>query len=448
MMRSAIYPARLNLALIFLLVLSSMLRPVIAFSQCEGVRATSNFAIPPYAMWHYSQLRDFSVYQEIEVDTSCGPVQYKIAFHIWQEGGDTLISIPDLESLGTPYCLPFPKDAPWGNYTGRYTVTSDLPGDDLSDNEQFFHFVIGGHRYAKEILFQPYITLELTEDRPLFGSYFFINEAFDIDISHFLDCVEVGMANPEAFKPSVLGEQGYILALIYEWKDKNQDGFWDWEGETNNVGFGVHEFEENEQPNSLIRMEILKTIDFEFGVALDHDAVYLVAAVIDQGQDTIQVPKMLYSVEHDYTLNNEWNQFQPYGTIDPDCSERMGQLISEPDILGIKLGAFPLDTVPLIRVMFTCHTPSQVEEEIKPQTSLLVANLVHDYVTVRIEPVMSKDATLMIVRLDGAIVYQQKMGSSDNSPGVISVAHLPPGAYFATLRYRDGVRTEKFFIQR
>ncbi len=447
-MRSAIYPARFGSVILFLLMITGICLPAPSWGQCEGVKATTNFAIPPYAMWHYSQLRDFPVYQEVEVDSSCGPVQYTIAFQIWREGGDTIISIPDLESLGTPYCLPFPKDAPWGNYVGRYKVTSDLVEDDLSDNEQFFHFVIGWDRFAKEILYQPFITMDLTDEGPLFGSYYYIYEAFDIDISHFLTCVEVGMANPEAFKPSILGEQASIIVFIYEWIDTNQDGIWVWEDETNNVGFGQYEFGEEEQPNSLIRMEIIKTYDFEFGVALDHDAAYLIVAVIDQGLDTIQVPKMMYSIEHDYTLNNEWNQFQPYGPIDPNCSEGLGHLTTKPDIWGVDFSHVALDTVPLIRVMFSCNPPNHVQEEPVPKSSLLLANLVQDYITVRIEPETFKDATLMIIRLDGSIVYQQKMDSSENSPVDISVAHLPPGAYFATLRNRDGVYTEKFFIQR
>jgi hypothetical protein len=79
--------------------------PPTLHAQCQGVIATDRFAIPPYAMWHVAQLTDFPAYLEVYVDPACGPVNYTTSFQVWHEGGDTLISIPDLEAVSSPfYC--------------------------------------------------------------------------------------------------------------------------------------------------------------------------------------------------------------------------------------------------------------------------------------------------------------------------------------------------------
>lgn len=433
---------------LFFCSISSFILPNFGFAQCEGVKATTNFAIPPYTMWHYSQLRDFPVYQEVEVDPSCGPVQYTIAFQIWREGGDTIISIPDLESLGTPYCVSFPDNTLLGNYAGRYRVTSDLTGDDLSDNEQMFQFTITKDRFAREIHNGPFITADLTEEGHVFGAYYSIRKAPDLpDWYQSIFCVEVGMANPEDFQPSVLGQQGAIIVYMYEWHDLDNDGLWIWSDETTIAGFGQYDFEEGEQPNSLIRVPLYDE-DLEEGVFLDHDAVYFVAVQINKGMNTVQVPRMMYSVEHDYTLNTEWNHFQPYGDIGLTCSAGMGHFHTGPFGEWESLAELPVDTVPVLRPLFTCYPTSNVEEVRTPSSSFLVSNVVNDRIVARIDPASNHGMSFMIVRMDGAIVHRQKIDSNDGALLEIPVTNLSPGAYFVTFSDRYGVLTEKLFIQR
>ena len=62
--------------------------------------------------------------------------------------GDTIVSISDLEIIGMPYCLTLADIALGFTLAGTGSLQI-LPGDDLSDNEQTFQFVLSNDRFAK-----------------------------------------------------------------------------------------------------------------------------------------------------------------------------------------------------------------------------------------------------------------------------------------------------------
>ena len=442
MMRTAIIPARFRSVILGLLFVTGILLPGPGWGQCDGVKATDRFAIPPYAMWHISQLTDFPLHLEVDVDPACGPVNYVIACQIWKEGGDTIVSISDLESLGMPYCLTLADGLPLGLYVGRYRVTSDLPGDDLSDNEQTFQFVLSNDRFAKEIHGGPLMDIS-ADDLPegFFGfQYLFsdIDYTGDIDLEYFE--VEVGIANADDLVPGGPGGPASIAAILYEWHDLNLDNQLDLGTETVIRGFGQYDFQDGDQSQTLFRFPLFDE-DFNEGVPVQEDTRYILVAIPVAPENASVLPRFLISQEFDYTVTDSLNIELVGGGTLPGCAPQLGGGWLNSQLIGsvwLPVG----DTIPVIRLVLppkitTSTTAQKVEIQMKVgilNGALLVEWFGND---------LGDTGILSVTTTTGYLAKQQKIDLRQSRSMTIPLEGLPPGLIFLTYESGAAIFTSK-----
>lgn len=435
MMRTHIIPARFRSVIQGLLIVTGILLSGPGWSQCEGVKATDRFAIPPYAMWHIAQLTDFPLYLEVDVDPACGPVNYTIACQIWSVGGDTIISISDLESLGIPYCLTLPYGLPLGHYVGRYRVTSDLPGDDLSDNDQTFHFVLSNDRFGKEIHGGPFLDLS-ADDLPegFFGFQFlFPDIAFEYGIALNKLLVEVGIANAADLVPGAPGGPASIVAYLYEWQDVNQDNQIDLGTETLIKGVGQYEFMEGDQDKTLFQFPLYDE-EFNEGVYVQDDKRYVLFAKPVAPENAIVLPRILFSEQFDYTVTDSLNSSLAGGGTLSGCAPQLGGGWLNSLLFGsvwLPVG----DTIPVIRLVLppvTTSTKTVQKNDRSMQAGVRNGELFVEWLVENLD----ETGILSVTTTAGYLARRLKIDLRQSRSTTIPLGGLPPGLVFVT--YESG----------
>lgn len=449
-MRSSFNPAHVYMVALYFFFISSFILPNFGFAQCEGVKATTNFAIPPYAMWHRAQLTDFPAYLEVEVDPGCGPVSYTISYQIWHENGDTVVSIPNLEGMGAiPWCVELPPQVKNGNYTGRYRVTSDFAGDDLFDNDQTFEFVLSSDRFAKEIHGGPLIDLpayQQTTDQ--FGYHYVFADIWyqqDIPLSHLH--VEVGVANASDLVPGAPGYPAEIIAFLYEWQDVNQNNKVDLAEETLVTGFGQYCLKAGDEGMTLFQFPMVNT-DLNEWIELKENTRYILLAQLVGPEGSLVLPRGLYSVVHNYSTTDSLNALQPGGATLSDCTGQLGSCLYANSLFG-EQPIESTDTLPVVRLILPQYTVRTNELVKKEDFVTLKANLVANQMELQFnEAVAGQSTDLIIFSMEGRIVFQTKMNALPGEFVTIPIDHLSSGMYGVTLMSGSRIQTEKMMICR
>lgn len=437
MMRTSIIPARFRAVILGLLILAGISLPGPGWGQCEGVKATDRFAIPPYAMWHISQLTDFPLYIEVDVDPACGPVNYVIACQIWKEGGDTIVSISDLESLGMPYCLTLADGLPLGLYVGRYRVTSDLPGDDLSDNEQTFQFVLSNDRFAKEIHGGPLMDIS-ADDLPegFFGFQYLFSDIWyqqDFPLSDLY--VEVGIANAADLVPGSLGSPASILVYLYEWMDENYDNQLDLGTEMQVRGFAQYDFQEGDQDETLFTFPLFDE-EFNPGVYVKEDARYILVARPAPSENSPILPRMLFSKQFDYSITDSLNSLAGGGTVS-GCTPQLGGGWLQSQLFG-EIWSPVGDTVPVIRLVLPPNETSSTELQLVKNR--LEAGIQNGGLYLEWDgDDPNETGILSITNTSGQVIVQRKIDLGLTPTCWYPLESIPPGILFVSYVSPSGV---------
>lgn len=401
-------------------------------------------------MWHRAQLTDFPAYLEVEVDPACGPVSSTISFQIWHENGDTVVSIPNLEGMGAiPWCVELPPQVQNGNYTGRYKVTSDLFGDDLSDNEQTFEFVLSSERFAKEIHGGPLIDLPAYQKGTHWFGYHFVFSNIeypgDLDLT-YLD-VEVGVANASDLVPGAPGDPAVINAFLYEWQDLNQNNNVDLAEETAIMGFGQYCFKAGDEGKTLFQFPLYNT-DLEPSIDIKEGTRYILFAQPVGPEGSLAPPRGLYSVVHDYATTDSLNALQPGGGTWSGCTGQLGSGLYANPLFG-EQPVVSTDTLPVVRLILPQYTVRTNELVQKEELVTLKSNLVANQMELQFNEAEAGQPTdLIIFSMEGRIVFQTTMQAIQGESFPIPVDYLSPGMYGVTVITGSRIQTEKMMICR
>lgn len=267
-----------------------------------------------------------------------------------------------------------------GLYFGRYRVTSDLPGDDPSDNEQTFQFVVSNQRFAKEIHGNPLIAYDPYPgySNVLASYYYFVDVNYPNDGPLKIEWVEAGIAKANELTPDVLGNQASFIIQFIEWVDLNNSGIPE-APELNILGFNQYDFQNGETANTIFLLPLLNVTNLEQGVSVEAGVHYILTL---QFYNPPSFPKPtigLYSVQHDYNITYDLNLPQTGGKTLSGCSPQVGKFkISDP-LLSTFIPS-RTDTVPVLRIVMPKAIATQVVDQANVQQIQLYPNPVNDVI--------------------------------------------------------------------
>ena len=429
-------------------------------TEANNMRANDFFARAPYAVWQKDQLTDFGALIDIENIGAVDQPGVKVDYTIEDEMGNIVASATkDYGTIGRdslaendPFmdCFELPADA-MGTYTGTYRVYSDSVDFDDANNTQSFEFMISDDMMSKEMPGGTYGGIRASDDfNWTYGNYYYIKNGMDANGNQLRACeFELGISNADELTPSVLGAQASIIIYLYEWQDLNEDAICQVADETAIAGFYQYDFQDGDPGNTVFTFPLLNE-DFEECVDLKDNTAYLLVVQYSVPAGLTEIPMfVLTSSEFPYNGTTFLNTPEAGGGLGSACTTQYGECLDVGNAGEIGMGGFTSGVVPVMRMLI--EGAVSTDEEPLPEDNLIsiFPNPVSDNLRVDFDFVQTMDqVTLRVSDMNGRTVLEQGLSGVQSYSWNTDVSHLTNGSYILYVVTDEGVRTERFMVQK
>ncbi|MFT5165395.1 MAG: hypothetical protein ACI8P3_000621 [Saprospiraceae bacterium] len=423
------------------------------------------FAIAPNAQWPSSQVEEFSFLADVAnigakpqpntnlnvtiVDDNTGDVVYTTDLSYGEIPADSLIQ-------NEPFAGCFTPDGTLTSYTGTYTISSDSVDFDPSNNTQEFQFSVVESVFAKELGATRTIVPAGANWDPgephswAFGNFYHIVNGSDAALpadQWYAKSIDFGVGNGADLIGTIL------TIYLYEWTaDTNMDGDMD-PDERTPVGFANYEITGFETTTELINIEINP---FPTGlpgelVPLNSGGNYVAMVEYLTGSETDDFA-MLAAEPWDYAAQTF--RSNPAVITDPEFQKPYrpaemlgiaGDLSSEP----YGAAGFNGNNVPAIRLNLALDVEISVDV-LDPENLVTVSpNPASDFINLNVDLIDAQDQVeVHIMDASGKVVLNRLYSNVTKETFTYNVSNFASGAYLLNFITEEGVRTERFIIQR
>jgi hypothetical protein len=424
----------------------------------DNMRLNDFKAIAPNAIWHFDQFTSFPALVDVENIGAGAQTGVMVDYTIRNSAGDvvynatkdfgTMASDSLAENVPFDECVVLPADLPLGLYVGTYTVSSDNPDFDPSNNSQSFAFVVDNVRMSKEFLLQGSAYSGLRPSANLsytMGNYYYIVNGDEYEVCQ----IELGLSNANALTPSALGTQAFVVVSLYEWNDLNNDGDAQFNtGELLPVGVAELAFQDGDPASTIFTLDMLETTNFEGCVRLRDNTAYILAMeyTVPPGLDAPLF--MLMSRDFNYSAT----RFATHPAFLDLCEPQYGEFIAVGSGASqLNNGAFNSGEVPVLRLLLTGDTSvDEPENTIAQQVTMsILPNPVSDVLRVDFGfAVTYEQVNLRVTDITGRMIFSENIAGMEQTSWTRNVSHLANGTYMITVTTPNGVTTERFMVQR
>lgn len=432
--------------------------------ECNNLRANDFYAISPNAVWHQGQLSDFGMVIDIENLGACDQTNVVVDLEIRNEAGDLILSgskdygtvVPDtiIQNSLFAQCFQLPADIAIGNYTGLYTVHSDSMDFNPLNDTQSFRFAVGNTQLSKDIPEGNY-----TSTRPgdpsgteALTQYVLANHYLIVDGDKYRLCdIEVGLGNVAELTPDVIGTQASVILYLYEWNDINQNGDVEIASETQTIGFNQYDFQNGDPSNAIYTFDILDPGTLEPCVPLKNNTQYLVAMQYSAPLGLSDALLNTLMTAGDFNYNAVAFLHTPVAGegLGSPCGPQFGTFVSRNQESTLaNIGSFTGGITPVIRMNLDLIESN--DNPIAELTNLsIMPNPVSDLLRVDMEFVRPMDRVVIrVADINGRILIEDTKSGISQESWTKDVSTFANGSYFLSIISEDGVRTDRFMIQR
>lgn len=431
--------------------------------ECNNLRANDFFAVAPYGSWQIDQLSDFALIIDVENLGACLQTNVVVDFEIRNEGdeviytqsleyGDIEASVVDENRLFTA-CAELPAGTPPGTYTGRYQVRSDSV--DFNPNNTFreFTFTVDNTILSMDIPGGTYFGSRPggTYGKFRLGNHYFVKSGTDLNTGEQLQIctAEIGIGNADA----IADIGGDVLVYLYTWEDANGDGD-PQDSELERIAFNQYFFEPGDPNNSIYMIDLLNENDPNFEPCVDlQDETHYVLVIeyippFSFPDDFLNILLQAGSVANFSATNFAHTPVAGQG-LGSTCGPHYGMVLSRDDEDLFAIGSFTGGPTPVIRMVIDRVVSTDPVVENQDYNVMIIPNPVSDVMQVNIDFGRSMDrVVLRVTDVQGRVVMDETRSFMEQDSWIKPVSHLANGTYFLSIITDQGVRTERFVVQK
>jgi hypothetical protein len=429
-------------------------------TEANNLVVMDNFyAIAPNAMWPASQLEPFSFLADINNVGAAQQPNTTLNMTITDADGNEVYS-EDL-SYGTTEAdslyenVPFngaydpTGSAPGTVYTGTYTIFSDSVDFDPSDNTQSFSFMVTDTVFAKETGATRTIVpadgnwADGESHSWAYGNFFHIVNGVDFDIPSNgweASAASFGIGNADAE-----GIAGRLVTInLYQWnEDSNEDGNMD-PDERSVVGFNIYEITGTEPSDSLITIPLMPFPSGEGNVPILSGENYVLMVEYNT-QDEVNLA-LVGAEPWDYAGQNFRSGLD-------DIPYRPGEMLGISGDLATEsysAAGFTGLVVPSVRLHIS-QPPMVLDVNQLDEANLvqLTPNPATNYINLQVDLVnQQEEVQVQVLDITGKIMINQYYDGVSAQTFSYDISRFSAGTYILNFITKEGMRTERFVIQR
>jgi hypothetical protein len=425
----------------------------------------SNFyAIAPNAQWPSSQVEEFSFLADIANIGAATQPNTNLNVSIVDDNTSAVVYTTDL-SYGSvepdttvenqPFAGAFEPDGTMTTYTGTYSISSDSVDFDPSNNTQSFQFMVTDSIFAKEMgVTRTVVPADANWDAGephswAYGNFYHIvngGDATDPADRWFAKSIEFGVGNGADLIGTIL------TIYLYEWTaDTNGDGEMD-PDERVPVGFANYEITGFETTTDLINVPLKIFPDGEDGVLVPLFSGGNYVAMVEYLTGGVDNFVMLAAEPWDYAAQT----LRSNPAVITDPAFQMPYRPAEMLGIGGDLSAEPYSAagfngtvVPTVRL----HIAQDIVESVAvldPANIVTVSpNPASNFINLNVDLINAQDQVeVRVMDASGKVILSRLYNNVTNETFNYNVSNFSAGAYLLNFITKEGVRTERFIIQR
>ncbi len=427
-------------------------RPGANQNRNSDLEIASNFyAIAPNAMWPASQVECF--YFGTDFLAQGGSIGNNIVLGIEiknvLDGSISFtdsISLGDTLSTGVINTILFPDcytpSESQVDYIGTYTITSDCPDPDLSNNQQSFTYSTIDSIFSKEtgatqILSPAGGNWPIGEPHSwAYGNYYYIADG---DAASAKSAVfSIGNADDPAISNTLLS------IFLYKWVDTNSDSNMD-PDEREIVGFNNYEIIGTESPTDLINIPLSKFPSNEPGpIELESGTAYVLMLeyVTPNTQNTI-----FFSTSDEFDYSAQVAFSIEVGT--PRYAQMLG-IGGDLSVESYSSVGFGRHIAPVARLVLTSTLSNLSNELVSSDDQLFLSpNPSSGILNIEIPKMnTAKQGTLLVYDLLGRLIQEKKIDFNSGQNTQIDVSHYTNGVYFVVFKTNGTAISAPFNVKK
>lgn len=413
------------------------------------------YAVAPNAVTPVSQVEPFSHLADIYNGGAVEQTNVNLNVTIVDNNTSDVVFTDNLQYLPIPgdstvQNLPMPGYfTPDGSiptsYTATYEITSDSVDANPTNNVQSYTFMTSDTVFAKEFggnnNYNPAATNWETDEAhsAAYGNFFYIVDGDNWDASSVTFAVG-NVSNPEL--------AGRLLKIsLYKWiADTNDNASID-PGEREEVGVAYYSIEGTEAPDDLITVPLFYPPGVDPGpIDIESNQAY---AVMVEYSTNDQV---------DFLMRNSTNLDFDYGAMihrsrldgtSLATARYSGLTATNDPISDAAFGTlgFGWHVVPVVRLNIAAVVDTK--EQLDAVNDIRISpNPANSRINISFDLIERQRVTLRILDINGRLITEQSYNDVQNEVKEIDISNFATGAYFLDFITENGVRIEKFIVQR
>lgn len=415
------------------------------------------YAIAPNAMWPQSQLEPFSFLADVANVGAAAQPNTILNMSITNGAGtevyneDLAYGTLDADSLyeNVPFNGTFdPSGSEIGTvFTGTYSIQSDSLEFDPSDNSRTFSFMVSDSIFAKEM--GPTRTVVPAQANWAdgeshswaYGNFFHIVTGTNFDnpeLGWDASAATFGIGNAA----DVAGR--LVTVNLYHWvADSNEDGNMD-PDERTVVGFNIYEITGDEASDQLITIPLMPFPQGEGNVPILSGENYVVMVEYNTSDE---VDLALSGAEPwDYAAQTFRSNLEDQPYRPAEMLGISGDLTTEP----YSAAGFTGTVVPTVRLHISQpEIVIDVNELAEENLVQLSPNPASDFINVQIDLVnQQSEVQVQVLDVTGKVIINRYYDNVQTETFDYNVSNLAVGSYIFNFITKEGMRTERFVVQR